>query len=114
MFNPGGGTGANLALNQDGSIGGEYTSISVESGDGYQTTIYTCSFEGQFEDIRQVNDYTWSMTLKSDRRRLFKSGPSAVFVLRKQIMRLPERAVWQSVRSCLLQKPLSAGRTWPL
>ena len=93
MFNPGGGTGANLALNQDGSIGGEYTSISVESGDGYQTTIYTCSFEGQFEDIRQVNDYTWSMTLKSDRRRLFKSGHSAVFVLRKQIMRLPERAV---------------------
>ena len=84
---------ADMVYDKDGESSIRIRSISVEGGDGCQTTIYTCSFEGQFEDIRQVNDYTWSMTLKSDRRRLFKSGPSAVFVLRKQIMRLPERAV---------------------
>ena len=63
IFNPGGGTGANLTLNQDGSFSGQYSSTAMESGDGYQTTIYTCSFEGKFRDIHKVNDYTYSMTV---------------------------------------------------
>ena len=37
-----------------------------DTGDGYPNgTIYICNFSGQFSDITQVNDYTYSMTLEN-------------------------------------------------
>lgn len=46
-----------LTLNQDGSFTGVYH-------DADTTTVYICTFSGQFGDIRQVDDHTWSMTLE--------------------------------------------------
>lgn len=46
-----------LTLNRDGSFTGVYH-------DADTTTVYICTFSGQFGDIRQVDDHTWSMTLE--------------------------------------------------
>lgn len=46
-----------LTLDQDGSFTGAYT-------DADMTTVYICTFGGQFGDFRQINDHTWAMTLE--------------------------------------------------
>lgn len=54
-----------LTLNPDGSFEGSYSDSDMgDSGDGYPNgTVYVCEFSGQFDDIKQVDDHTYSMTL---------------------------------------------------
>ena len=69
VFSDGSGMWANyLAMNRDGSFVSAYTDVVPdEVGEGYPNgTIYYCDHEDQFRDIRQVNDYTWTMTLQAE------------------------------------------------
>ena len=54
-----------ITLNPDGSFIGTYQDSEMgSSGEGYSNgTVYTCKFSGKFEEIKQVNDYTYTMTL---------------------------------------------------
>lgn len=54
-----------ITLNSDGSFKGTYSDAEMGSnGEDYPNgTVYTCEFSGKFKDIKQVNDYTYSMTL---------------------------------------------------
>lgn len=54
-----------ITLNSDGSFEGIYHDSEMGiSGEGYpHGSVYICAFSGQFDDIKQVNDYTYSMTL---------------------------------------------------
>ena len=46
----------------DGSFTGLYQDTNYgESGDGYDGTIYECSFHGRFGEVERVDDYTYSM-----------------------------------------------------
>lgn len=54
-----------ITLNSDGSFKGTYNDAEMGSnGEDYPNgTVYTCEFSGKFEEIKQVNDYTYTMTL---------------------------------------------------
>ena len=54
-----------ITLNSDGSFKGTYSDAEMGSnGEDYpHGTVYTCEFSGKFEEIKQVNDYTYTMTL---------------------------------------------------
>ena len=54
-----------ITLNSDGSFKGTYSDAEMGSnGEDYPNgTVYTCEFSGKFEEIKQVNDYTYTMTL---------------------------------------------------
>ena len=54
-----------ITLNSDGSFKGTYSDAEMGSnGKDYPNgTLYTCEFSGKFEEIKQVNDYTYTMTL---------------------------------------------------
>ncbi len=60
-----GGWGTELILNADGSFTGEYH--DSEMGDWAEEypngTVYVCTFSGEFENIKKVNEYTYKMTL---------------------------------------------------
>lgn len=60
-----GGWSTELKLNPDGSFSGSYHDSEMgESGDDYPNgSIYVATFTGQFNDIKKVNDYTYSMRL---------------------------------------------------
>lgn len=57
--------GTGISLRPDGFFEGGYDDSDMgDDGEEYPYgTHYTCSFSGQFYDIRQVNDYTYSMML---------------------------------------------------
>ena len=57
--------GTGITLKPDGFFEGGYDDSNMgDSGEEYPYgTHYTCSFSGQFFDIKQVNEYTYSMTL---------------------------------------------------
>lgn len=58
--------GTGMTVHADGSFEGDYHDSNMgETGDGYDASVYVCSFRGRFENIVKVNDYTWSMTLGS-------------------------------------------------
>lgn len=60
-----GGWGSYLTLHEDGCFEGLFhNSEMAETGDDYEVTFYSCRFSGQFTDIRQIDDNTFSMTLK--------------------------------------------------
>jgi len=61
-----GGWGTSMTLNDDGSFEGLYSDSEMgEMGETYpQGTVYVSEFSGKFGDIKQINDYTYSMTLK--------------------------------------------------
>jgi hypothetical protein len=61
-----GGWGTVLTLNPDGSFTGEFSDSEMgDSGDDYpKGTVYLCDFAGQFTDIQQVDDHTYSLTLE--------------------------------------------------
>lgn len=54
-----------LTLNNDGSFEGKYSDSDM--GDRAETyphgTVYICEFSGQFDNIKQIDDTTYSMTL---------------------------------------------------
>jgi hypothetical protein len=60
-----GGWGTVLTLNPDGSFTGEFSDSDMGSnGEDYpKGTVYLCNFAGQFTDIKQVDDHTYSLTL---------------------------------------------------
>lgn len=55
-----------LTLHSDGSFDGIYHDSDMGiSGEGYpHGSVFICNFSGQFDDIKQINDYSYSMTLK--------------------------------------------------
>lgn len=57
--------GTELTLNRDGSFAGQYSDSEMgESGEGYSKgSVYVCAFSGRFEEIKQVDDTTYSMKL---------------------------------------------------
>ena len=56
--------GTTLTLNLDGSFSGHHFNHENVTGDGYPNgACYICEFSGQFEDIRQIDAHTYSMTL---------------------------------------------------
>jgi hypothetical protein len=61
-----GGWGTVLTLNRDGSFTGEFSDSEMgDSGDDYpKGTVYLCDFAGQFTNIQQVDDHTYSLTLE--------------------------------------------------
>lgn len=60
-----GGWGTELTLNKDGSFAGVFHDSDMGStGEGHpHGTIYICSFSGKFEDITQLDDHSYKMTL---------------------------------------------------
>lgn len=55
-----------LKIDADGSFNGLHHDANAgESGEGYDATIYSCRFYGQFSIPVQVNDFTYSMTMES-------------------------------------------------
>ncbi len=58
--------GTELVLKKDGSFTGEYHDSNMgETGDGHPNgTVYLCSFEGAFGDVKKINDYSYKMTLQ--------------------------------------------------
>lgn len=57
--------GTMITLNPDGSFEGSYSDSDMgDSGEGYPNgSVYVCEFSGHFDDIKQVDDHTYSMTL---------------------------------------------------
>lgn len=55
-----------LTLNRDGSFTGEHTDSEMgEYGDDYpEGTVYICEFNGSFDQIRQIDEYSYSMKIK--------------------------------------------------
>ena len=55
-----------LVINADDSFTGEYTDSEVDNGPEYPNgTTYISKFSGQFSEVRQVNDYTFALTLET-------------------------------------------------
>ena len=66
MFASGaGGWGTFLTFQPDGSFTGEYhdTEMGMNASEYPNGTCYVSVFKGQFTDIRQISDDSWSMTL---------------------------------------------------
>ena len=55
-----------LKLNRDGTFSGEYSDSDMgDASEEYPNgTVYLCEFQGTFENIQKVNEYTYTMTLK--------------------------------------------------
>lgn len=56
-----------MNISSDGSFTGHYSDTNFgETGDGYPNgTVYICDFKGQFNDVRKIDEYTYSMKLDS-------------------------------------------------
>lgn len=68
VFSSGAGNwGTTLNINSDGSFDGIFTDSNMGvTGEGYpKGTIYKSVFNGQFENLTQINDYTYSMNMSS-------------------------------------------------
>ncbi len=66
VFSSGAGAwGTGISLRPDGFFEGSYDDSDMgDNGEEYPYgTHYTCSFSGQFFNMKQVNEYTYSMTL---------------------------------------------------
>ena len=62
-----GGWQTNLTLNRDGSFTGTYSDSEMgdQGADYPHGTVYICEFSGQFSNLDQLDEHTYSMTLKS-------------------------------------------------
>ncbi len=67
MFTSGvGAWGSTIEIKADGSFTGTYHDTNMgESGPGYVATVYMSEFSGKFTNVKQVNDYTYSVQLGS-------------------------------------------------
>lgn len=55
-----------IVLSPDGTFTGSYHDANMgESGDGYESTIYYCNFEGKFKNITMVDATTCKMELET-------------------------------------------------
>ncbi len=65
MFTSGvGGWYTELILESDGSFTGNYHDSDMGSGgEGYQGTYYYCDFEGYFEKVEKIDDYSYKLYL---------------------------------------------------
>ena len=54
-----------LTLNRNGEFSGQYSDSEMgDIGDGYSMgTVYICDFSGKFEDIQQIDEYSYKLTL---------------------------------------------------
>lgn len=61
-----GGWSTVIYLNEDGSFSGEYhdSEMGSMSEDYPNGTVYTCSFDGSFGNIKKINEYSYEMTLE--------------------------------------------------
>ena len=56
--------GTGLTVQADGTFEGSYSDSEMGlTGDGYDASVYLCSFSGRFENIVQLDAHSWSMTL---------------------------------------------------
>lgn len=62
-----GGWETSMTINEDGTFSGSFHDSDMgDTGEGYPNGIvYFCEFSGQFEAPVKVNDYTYSMKIKS-------------------------------------------------
>lgn len=60
-----GGWGTVISVNRDGSFNGNFHDTEMgDTGEGYsQGTVYQCTFYGQFENVQQLDEYSYKMTL---------------------------------------------------
>ncbi len=59
-----GGWQTTLKIAPDGSFSGSWEDSNMgEGGEGYQATLYRCSFTGRFGQPESVNDYTFSLPI---------------------------------------------------
>lgn len=65
MFTSGiGAWGTFMTLHSDGSFDGEYHDSNMgESGNGYDSTMYSSKFSGHFKNPKKINAYTYSFEL---------------------------------------------------
>lgn len=65
VFSSGAGAwGTEMTLHPDGTFEGRYDDCdSGDSGENYNAVAYIATFTGKFDDIEQVNDYTYRMIL---------------------------------------------------
>lgn len=56
-----------LTIYEDGTFEGYFHDSDMgDTGEGYENgTVYVCEFHGSFTDIKKVNDYTYSMQLRT-------------------------------------------------
>ncbi len=55
-----------LVIHTDGTFEGSYHDSNMgESGPGYNSTVYLCSFSGRLTGLKQVDAYTWSMRVET-------------------------------------------------
>lgn len=57
--------GTVMTLNGDASFSGSFHDTDMNSGERYDAIMYVSEFSGSFGDIKQINDYTYSMTLNN-------------------------------------------------
>ena len=62
-----GGWWTSLSVYTDGTFSGNYHDSDMgDSGPGYPNgTVYICEFSGKLTDLKQIDDYTWSMRVGS-------------------------------------------------
>lgn len=54
-----------ISVNRDGSFAGDFHDSEMgDVGEGYpQGTLYHCAFSGRFENVEQLDEYSYKMTL---------------------------------------------------
>lgn len=57
--------GTSMTVKQDGTFDGEFhdTDMGVIGGEYPYGTMYVCGFDGRFEDIKRIDEYSYSLTL---------------------------------------------------
>ena len=107
-----------IIVHEDGSFTGDYYDGDMgDMSDEYPGgTAYTCKFSGQFENIKKVNDYTYSMTLSyidtestpdewiEDGIRYISSGPYGIDTGEEFMFYLPDAP--------LSELPIDDMRMW--
>jgi hypothetical protein len=66
MFASGtGGWSTVITVNRDGSFYGDFRDSEMgDRGEGYsQGTVYQCAFSGRFDNVEQLDEYSYKMTL---------------------------------------------------
>lgn len=61
-----GGWGTELTVRENGAFTGKFHDSEMgEIGEGYPDgSVYGCSFHGQFSDLKQVDEYTWTAAIR--------------------------------------------------
>lgn len=57
--------GINLTIKKNGRFKGEHHDTDMDSGPGYDATIYYSNFKGKFANIKKKGKYTYAMKVKT-------------------------------------------------